>query len=254
METGRSLRSGSIRGGAGFGGSHFGGSTFGSSSFAGSHSGHSTFRSFGHARFASSTHLFGGSRFNSFSGYHGFRDRGFGRGWGWHGNGWRGNRYGGYGWRGYGWNRGYWPGYYNYGWGGSFFGAGFGWGWGFGVGWPYWGSYWGPGWAFGWDPWWYNPYWYSPWPSYNYYQDYPDIGYNNPPSYAPDALSDYDSSSSYLITPTLNPEALHFNVNGNAEQDDNGSDQTAPAQPEAAPSPRAPATTAQPRLVSQPTT
>ena len=49
----------------------------------------------------------------------------------------------------------------------------------FGVGWPYWGSYWGPGWAFGWDPWWYNPYWYSPWPSYNYYQDYPDIGYNN---------------------------------------------------------------------------
>ena len=81
------------------------------------------------------------------------------------------------------------------------------------MGWPYWGSYWGPGWAFGWDPWWYNPYWYSPWPSYNYYQDYPDIGYNNPPSYAPDALSDYDSSTSYLITPTLDPQALHFNVN-----------------------------------------
>jgi len=161
----------------------------------------------------SSTHLFGSSRFNSFGGHNGFGNRGFGRGWGWHGNGWRGNRYGGYGWRGYGWNRGYWPGYYNYGWGGSFFGAGFGWGWGFGVGWPYWGSYWGPGWAFGWDPWWYNPYWYSPWPSYNYYQDYPDIGYNNPPSYAPDALSDYDSSTSYLITPTLDPQALHFNVN-----------------------------------------
>ncbi len=215
--------------------------------------------SFGNSRFGSSTHLFGSSRFNSFGGHNGFGNRGFGRsyGWhgnGWHGNGWHGNRYGGFGWRGYGWNRGYWPGYYNYGWGGGFFGAGFG-GWGFGVGWPYWGSYWGPGWAFGWDPWWYNPYWYSPWPSYNYYQNYPDIGYNNPPSDAPDALSDYDSSSSYLITPTLDPEALHFNVNGNAGLDDNGSDQTSqPAQPEAAPGLRAPATTAQPRLVLQPTT
>ena len=61
--------------------------------------------------------------------------------------------------------------------------------------------------------------------------------------------------SSYLITPTLDPEALHFNVNGDAGLDDNGSDQNPqPAQPEAAPSPRAPATTTQPRLVSQPTT
>jgi hypothetical protein len=71
----------------------------------------------------------------------------------------------------------------------------------------------GTGLGFRLGPWWYNPYWYSPWPSYNYYQDYPDIGYNNPPSYAPDALSDYDSSTSYLITPTLDPQALHFNVN-----------------------------------------
>ena len=149
-----------------------------------------------------------------------------------------------FGWHGYGWNRGFWAGYYNYGWGGGFL-SGYGWGWGLGVGWPYWGSYWEPGWAYGWDPWWYNPYWYSPWPSYNYYQDDPDIGYNNPPSYAPDALSDYDSTSSYLITPTLDPEALHFNVNGDTGPDDHGSNQnTEPAQPESAPSPRAPATTA----------
>ena len=87
-------------------------------------------------------------------------------------------------------------------------------------GWPYWGSYWGPAWAFGWDPWWYDPYWYSPSPSYNYYQAYPDVGYNDAPSYEPDALSDYDSSSSYLITPTLNPEALHFNVSDDAGLDD----------------------------------
>ena len=209
MGSGRISRSGSIRSGAGFGGSHFGGSTFGNSSFAGSRSGHSTFRSFGEFaiqfKYApvwqlALQFLWRPPR---------IRQPGI-----WPRLGlarerlaWErlaGNRYGGFGWRGYGWNRGFWPGYYNYGWGGGFFGVGFGWGWA-GVGWPYWGSYWGPGWAFGWDPWWYNPYWYSPWPSYNYYQDYPDIGYDNRPSYAPDALSDYDSSSSYLITPTLDP-------------------------------------------------
>ena len=72
------------------------------------------------------------------------------------------------------------------------------------------------------DPWWYDPYGYAPGPSYNYYQGYPDTGYNNPPSYGPDPLSDYDSGSSYLITPTLDPEALHFNVNDDAGLDDNG--------------------------------
>ncbi|MBZ5650999.1 MAG: hypothetical protein LAO18_10995 [Acidobacteriia bacterium] len=136
-------------------------------------------------------------------------------------------------------------------------GFGWGWGWGFGVGWPYWGSYWGPGWAYGWDPWWYDPYWYAPWPSYNYYQAYPDIGYNSPPSYEPDALSDYDSSSSYLITPTLDPEALHFNVSDDVGLDNNGPEQNAqPAQPEATPNTPAPTTAPQPqpRLVFQPTT
>ena len=115
------------------------------------------------------------------------------------------------------------------------------------MGWPYWGSYWGPGWAYGWDPWWHDPYWYAPWPSYNYYYDYPDVGYNDPPSYQPDALSDYDSSSSYLITPTLDPEALHFNVSDDADLDNNGREQNAqPAQPDAAPNTPAPTTAPQP--------
>jgi hypothetical protein len=73
------------------------------------------------------------------------------------------------------------------------------------VGWPYW--------AYGWDPWWYNPYWYSPWPSYNYYQNYGDTGYNNPQSYDPYGSNDYDSRAGYSIAPSLNPAALHFDVN-----------------------------------------
>jgi hypothetical protein len=230
---GRTSPSEPIRGGAGFGGSHFGGSTLGNSSFAGSHFGRSTFGSFSNARFGSNTHLFGGSHFNSFGGFHGFGNRGFGSGLGWRGNGFGGFRR------------------YGYGWGGGFFGTGFGWGgWGFGVGWPYWGSYWGPGWALGWDPWWYNPYWYAPWPSYNYYRDYPDRVYNNPPPYNPDASYDYDSRASYLITPSLDPEALHFNFKGGAGLGDSGSDQNSqPPQPEAAPDGPAPASP-QSRLVS----
>jgi hypothetical protein len=70
-------------------------------------------------------------------------------------------------------------------------------------------------------------------------------------------LSDYDSSSSYLITPTLDPEALHFNVSDDVGLDNNGPEQNAqPAQPEATPNTPAPTTAPQPqpRLVSQPTT
>jgi hypothetical protein len=171
----------------------FGASRAGNSSFAGSRVGRSTFGSFSNARFASNTRAFGGSRFNSFSGFQGFGNRGFGSGLGWRGNGWRGN--------GFGFGRPF------YGWGGGFFGAGFGWG--FGVGWPYW----GPGWAFGWDPWLYNPYIYSPWPSYNYYQSYPDTGYNNAPSYDPNPSYDDASRADYSITPTMDPAALHFNIN-----------------------------------------
>jgi hypothetical protein len=123
------------------------------------------------------------------------------------------------------------------------------------VGWPYWGSYWGPGWALGWDPWWYNPFWYAPWPSYNYYQNYPDSAYENAPPYDRDVSYDYDSPARYLITPTLDPEALHFNLKDGAAQGDSDPDQNGqPPQPEGAPNGPTPATPAQPRLVSsQPT-
>jgi len=123
------------------------------------------------------------------------------------------------------------------------------------MGWPYWGSYWGPGWAFGWDPWWYNPYWYAPWPSYNYYRGYPDGAYNNAPPYDPNASYDDDSRSSYVITPTPDPAALHFDLKGGAGQGDNSSDQNGqPPQPEVVPNGPAPAAPAQTRLVSQPQT
>ncbi len=114
------------------------------------------------------------------------------------------------------------------------------------MGWPYWGSYWGPGWAYGWNPWWYNPYWYAPGPSYNYYQDYPDTGYNTAPPYDPDAVYGDDSQASYSITPSLDPGALHFNIDDGPG--DNGLNQNSrPAQPEATPNVQAPV---QPRLVS----
>ncbi|MGH9545123.1 MAG: hypothetical protein ACRD23_07890 [Terriglobales bacterium] len=217
-DAGRTSRAASTHSGAGFGGSHFGGSTFGSSSFAGSRSAHSTFGSFGNTRLGSNTSLSRSSNFNSFGSYRGLGNRGFSSGLGW-----RGSRFGGFGQRGYGWGRGYGYGS-GYGWGGGFFGTSFGWGGlGFGVGWPYWGSYWGPGWAFGWDPWWYDPYWYSPWPLYNYYQAYPDSVYDNPQPYDPDASYDYDSPSSYFITPSFDPGALHFDVSSGAGLVLNGS-------------------------------
>jgi hypothetical protein len=59
--------------------------------------------------------------------------------------------------------------------------------------------------------------------------------YNNPPPYDSNASYDYEPSS-YSITPSLDPEALHLKLDGAASLDDGGSDQNAqPAQPEAAP-------------------
>ena len=187
MGAGRSSQSGPIHGGAGFGGSHFGGSSFGNSLSLDRVRVTPRSDHLSNARFGSSTHLFGGSRFNSFGGHRGFGGRGFGSGWGWRGNG-----YGGFGWRGYGWNRGLLAGILQLRLGRWLFWSGLRLGLGLWRGMAVLGQLLGTGLGLRMDPWWYNPYWYTPWPSYNYYQDYPDIGYNNPPAYAPDALSDYD--------------------------------------------------------------
>jgi hypothetical protein len=104
-----------------------------------------------------------------------------------------------------------------------------------------------------------QPYWYAPWPSYSYDRYYPNTGYSNPPPYDPDASSDYEASkydasnyeASYSITPRLNSNTLHFNLDGGADPDDSDSEQNAqPPRPEAAPNSSAPAAPAQTRLVS----
>jgi len=154
----------------------------------------------------------------------------------------------GFGGRGYGWGGGYgWGRGYGWGWGG----------WGFGFGWPYWGF----GWGLGWAPWWYNPYWYAPWPAYGYpyYSDYWYDWSDDPPPYRPDSSPnssyDPDSQGSSLITPSLNYDDDHFNLNSGASLDNSGSVQNVRTpQPEAAPNSPAPATPPQPRLVSEPQT
>src|SRR6266849_2345495 len=79
--------------------------------------------------------------------------------------------------------------------------------------------------------------------------------YNNAPPYDPNASYDDDSRASYVITPTPDPAALHFDLKGGAGQGDNSSDQNGqPPQPEVVPNGPAPAAPAQTRLVSQPQT
>ena len=73
--------------------------------------------------------------------------------------------------------------------------------------------------------------------------------YNNRPPYDSNTSYDYEPSS-YSITPSLDPEALHLNLDGAASLDDSGSEQNAqPARPEAAPN-NPPSAPTQTQLVS----
>jgi hypothetical protein len=70
-----------------------------------------------------------------------------------------------------------------------------------------------------------------------------------------DSSSDYDSQGSSLITPSLNYDDDHFNLNSGVSLGNSGSVQNgATPQPEAAPNSPAPATRSQPSLVSEPQT